>query len=72
MELQISQNVVISNTLLNIMNDLMFVRLVAIEWFNGMWGYDCQSVMYKLSPPLLVCVSYKVLFMYKMEMNKVQ
>jgi hypothetical protein len=28
--------------------------------------------MYKLSPPLLVYVSYKVLFMYKMEVNKVQ
>jgi hypothetical protein len=43
MEFQISQNVVISNILLNITNDLMFVKLVAIERFNGMWNYDCQN-----------------------------
>jgi hypothetical protein len=43
MEFQISQNVVIFNILLNIMNDLMFLKLVAIEWFNGMWSYDCHN-----------------------------
>jgi len=43
MQLQISQNVVISNILLNIMNNLMFLKLMAIEWFNGIWSYDCHN-----------------------------
>jgi hypothetical protein len=51
--------------------DLMFVKLVVIEWFNGSWSYDLHNWNVQLSPLLVLYVVARFC-LCKMEVSKEQ